>query len=103
MWTRPTEIRFPLEPSRQLVLSRGSRSLSARITPGRVAGCNQHLAYACHRFVLGHPVGRARLEKLELPTKRPTLRFNTGPLLRRLADGRTIEDGEVLHTWVPRR
>ncbi len=97
------EIRFPLDPSKQLVLSRSVRSPSVRVAPDRVAACNQDLAYACHRFVLCHPRDRARLEHLDLPSKRPTLRFNTGSLLRRLPDGRTVEDAEVLHTWVPRR
>jgi hypothetical protein len=97
------EIRFPLDPGKQLVLSRSPRSPSARINPARSAACNQDVAYACHNFIIGHPRERARLEDLDLPAKRPTLRFDTGPLLRRLDDGRTVEAGEVLHMWVPRR
>lgn len=97
------EIRFPLDPGKQLVLSRSARSPSARVNPSRSAECNQDVAYASHNFVIGHPRERVRLEALDLPERRPTLRFNTGPLLRSLDDGRTVEDGEILHMWVPRR
>lgn len=97
------EMRFPLDPAKQLVLTRTPRTPSARVNPMRSAACNQDTALACHNFVVAHPNQRARVEQLQLPTRRPILRFNTGPLLRKLPDGRTVEDGEVLHMWVPRR
>lgn len=97
------EIRFALDPAKQLVFSRKPRTASARINPSRSGATNQDAAFACHNFVVAHPNERARVEQLELPARRPTMRFNTGPLLRQLPDGTTIEDGEVLHMWVPRR
>lgn len=97
------EIRFALDPNKQLVLTRTPRTPSARVSPQRSAAANEDTAAACHHFVVAHPSQRARVEQLELPAHRPTLRFNSGPLLRRLPDGRTVEDGEVLHVWVPRR
>jgi hypothetical protein len=97
------EIRFPLDPAKQLVLSRTRRSPSVRITPQRSATCNQDAAFACHNFVIARPTEMTRAMQLELPVKRPTLRFNTGPLRRRLPGGRSVGDGDVLHMWVPRR
>lgn len=97
------EIRFPLDPAKQLVLTRRPRTPSARVNPMRSATANQDAAFACHDFVIAHPSQRTRVEQLQLPVRRPILRFNTGPLLRQLPDGRTVEDGEVLHLWVPRR
>lgn len=97
------EIRFPLDPAKQLVLSKTARSLTVRVTPARSAACNQDVALACHHFVACHPRDAGRATKLDLPSKRPTLRFNMGPLRRELPDGRTVEDGELLHMWVPRR
>jgi hypothetical protein len=97
------EIRFPLDPGKQLVLTRNVRTPSARVNPARSAAANQDAALACHNFLVAHPRERAPVEQLELPARRPTMRFNSGPLLRRLSDGTTVEDGEVLHMWVPRR
>lgn len=97
------EIRFPLDPAKQLVLTRRSRTPSARVKPTRSAATNQDAAFACHNCVIAHPSQRTRVEQLQLPVRRPTLRFNTGPLLLQLPDGRTVEDGEMLHMWVPRR
>lgn len=97
------EIRFPLDPAKQLVLTGARRTPSARVNPARSAVCNRDAAYACHNFVVAHPTQRARAEQLDLPPRRPTLRFNSGPLVRARPDGRTVEDGEVLHMWVPRR
>jgi hypothetical protein len=97
------EIRLPLDPGKQLVLSKTPRTPAARVNPSRSRACNQDVAFACHHVIAAHPRERERLAELELPAKRPTLRFNTGPLLRRLPDGETVEDGEVLHMWVPRR
>lgn len=73
------------------------------MNPAQSAAANQGTAFATHNFVVAHPSQRALVERLDLPGRRPTLRFNTGPLLRQLPDGTTVEDGEVLHVWVPRR
>lgn len=97
------EIRCPLDPAKLLVLSRRPRTPSARVDWSRSAASNRDVAFACRHFVIAHPRERVRVAELELPAKRPTLRFNTGPLLRKLPDGRTIEDGDILHMWVPRR
>lgn len=97
------EIRFPLDPGKQLVLTPKQRTPSARVNSDRTASANQDTAFACHNYVVAHPDQRRRVEALDLPARRPTLRFNTGPLLRQQPDGTTLEDGEVLHMWVPRR
>ena len=97
------EIRFPLDLAKQLVITRKPRTPSARVKASRSAATNQDTAFACQNFVVAHPSQRTRVEHLELPTRRPTMRFNTGPLLRQLSEGTTIEHGEVLHMWVPRR
>lgn len=97
------EIRFPLDPTKQLVLTPKTRPVSIRISPQRSSACNQDLAYACHNFVVGSPREEIRTAELILPPKRPVLRFNFGPLHRELPDGTLVSDSEVIHSWVPRR
>lgn len=97
------QIRFPLDPTKQLVLTHKPRPPSVRIGPQDSAACNQDLAYACHRFVVAHPHEQTRTGLLDLPRKRPVVRFASGPLLRERPDGTVVEDGEILHSWVPRR
>lgn len=98
------EVRFPLDAHKQLVLSRVRRPGSARITRGRVAACNQDAAYACHRFLIAPPEHEERTRALDLPAKRPVLRFDVGPMMKQDASGRYYDTGEeILHTWVPRR
>jgi hypothetical protein len=97
------EIRFPLDPNKQLIMTKRERSPSARISPERSATCNQDVALGCHNFVVAHPSQQTRVAQLDLPKRRPVLRFNSGPLVREQPDGTTIKDGEVMHTWVPRR
>jgi hypothetical protein len=97
------EIRFPLDPFKQLVLTPKPRPASVRISPQRAAACNQDLAYACHNFVVASPREQGRTEQLDLPKKRPVMRFNSGPLFVEQPDGTLASDTEVLHTWVPRR
>ena len=97
------EIRFPLDPTKQLVMTKRARSPSARVTPERSATCNQDMGFACHNFIVAHPNQQARVAQLDLPERRPVLRFSTGPLIREKADGSTIEEGELMHVWVPRR
>lgn len=97
------EIRFPLDPTKQLVLTPKPRPVSVRISPQRVRACNQDLAYACHNFVIARPSEEVRTAQLALPLKRPVMRFNSGPLYREQPDGTLVSDGEMLHSWVPRR
>jgi hypothetical protein len=99
------EIRFPLDPTKQLVLTHKSgRPASVRVSPQRAAESNQDLAYGCHRFIISHPSQVVRTMGLDLPPKRPVQRFNVGPEMRQGPDGRWAESGqEILHMWVPRR
>ena len=97
------EIRFPLDPTKQLVMTKRKHSLSARISPERSASCNQDMALASYNFVVAHPLQQSRVSQLDLPVRRPVLRFNTGPLFREQPNASTIQDGEVMHVWVPRR
>jgi hypothetical protein len=97
------EIRFPLDPAKQLVLTPKPRPASVRISPRRSAACNQDLAYACHNFIVASPREEARTTHLDLPSKRPVMRFHSGPLYREQNDGTLVSDSEILHTWVPRR
>lgn len=118
VWRRPTprdrfegiglanaeEVRFPLDPGKQLVLTQNPRPETVtRIEPGRVRACNDDIARGCHRFVVGHPDRRRQLQQVDLPAKRPIVRFNTGPLYEPGPDGTNLYKGEMLHMWVPRR
>lgn len=97
------ELRFPLDPEKQLVLSRKQRAPSCRVTPDRAAACNADTATGCHRFIVGDPAEARRINALPLAPHRPVLRFNTGPLYERSPDGQDVYKGEVIHAWVPRR
>lgn len=97
------EIRFPLSPGHQLVLTPGPRPAVERIEPKRVTYCNIDHAAGCHRFIVGHPDRTHLLRELPLALKRPTVRFNEGPGYRRGPGGElTRMDGDILHTWVQR-
>ena len=97
------EIRFPLDPAKQLILSRRRRPASVRITTDRVFSCNLDMIAGCHRMIIGRPRFQRQLLQPQMMSHRPVLRFNTGPLYERQPDGTTVHKGEVLHTWVPRR
>jgi Protein of unknown function (DUF4238) len=97
------EVRFPLDPRKQLVLTPTGSSLVRVIEPKRVRACNVDIAGGCHRFIVGHPDRRNALHEVPLTSKRPVLRFNTGPGYERRPDGTMAYLGEVLHMWVPRR
>ncbi len=97
------EVRFPLDPSKQLVLSRRARTASMRITSERVAACNQDMADGCHRFVVGRRDQGALIANLHLTSRRPVMRFAMGPLSVMGADGRKVRESEVIQMWVPRR
>lgn len=97
------EIRFPLDPSKQLVLAESERDEVVAIEPDRVRACNSDLAHACHKLIVGHPNRPKPIVAPKLRPIRPVLRFNRGPLYRKRADGTAFKDGEVLHFWIPRR
>ncbi len=97
------ELRFPLDPGKQLVMSRRRRTSSARIPGARVRSCNADMANACHRFIVGRPGQRSQIEGVRLDAWRPVIRFNTGPLIVLGSDGRKVREGEALQMWIPRR
>jgi hypothetical protein len=96
------EIRFPLDPTHQLLLTDEERPSVVDIDVGRVAACNEDMASACHRFIVGHPDRKAALAELPLASLRPTLRFNVGPGVETAPDGSERPIGEVLHYWTQR-
>jgi hypothetical protein len=114
MWRRPTprdayegvgigdaeEIRFPLDPSKQLVLTPGRRTPTARMDTERVRRVNADVASSCHRFVVSHPKNGREALAPELTDDRPVIRFNSGPAYS-AETGERLE-GEILHMWVPR-
>lgn len=95
------EVRFPVDPSSQLVLSRRSRAATARVGRERVAACNQDLADGCTQFILG-PSAEA-LTRVRLAARGPRIRFNIASGVEVGPDGSRRPIGDVLHTWVPRR
>jgi hypothetical protein len=97
------EIRFPIDPGKQLVLTQNDRPAVRSIEPDRVRGCNADMAQASHRLIVGHPHRMRLLQQVSLSPKRPILRFNMGPLYEKGPGGAYVREGEVLHAWVPRR
>jgi hypothetical protein len=117
LWRRPTprdqfeglglknaeEVRFPLSPAVQLVLTHKGREAVTRIEPDRVRACNADMALGCYKLLIGHPQRKRQLQLLDLPAWRPAIRFNTGPGYQMNPDGTEEYMGEILHQWVPRR
>jgi hypothetical protein len=96
------EVRIPLDPGKQLVMSRRPRRPSHDVAVHRVRRSNADMAAACHRLIVGAPtnreVGAHRLDRL-----RPPLRFMVGPGVEVGPDG--IERpmrGDILQAWAPR-
>jgi len=97
------ELRLPLDPRKQLVLSRRRRSRSVmEVEPHRVSHSNEDMADACHRFIIGTPANPGSLTSQRLDRWRPTIRFNVGPLLDEGATLGRAARGEVVHVWTPR-
>jgi hypothetical protein len=97
------EVRFPLGPTRQLVLSRRHRQAALDVANHRVKHCNIDQAAACHRFVVASPADQVAAGALDLDPWSPALRFNVGPLFITDGNGQAQKQrGEVLHIWVPR-
>lgn len=97
------EMRFPLDPGKQLVFSRRQRRATLDVEVHRVRRSNRDMAGACHRFIIGDPSHRAQVDAQRLHARRPVVRFAVGPLMAPGPDGRPRATGqEVVHMWVPR-
>jgi hypothetical protein len=97
------EVRFPLDPGKQLVLSKRARPPELMVEPHRVRRSNDDLADGCHRFLVGDPREPTALGDARLHRRPPAVRFNVGPLTIEDSDGHKVRDSEVLHMFVPRR
>lgn len=97
------ELRFPLDPGKQLVLSKRRRQRTMWVEPHRVRRSNADMADGCHRFVVGNPATPRVIDRVRLGPLAPVVRFNVGPLVVEGPDGRKIRDSEVLHMFYPRR
>lgn len=56
-----------------------------------------------NRFVVGTPACPDLLDRIQLLSRAPVVRFNVGPLVVEGPDGRKIRDSEVLHMFYPSR
>ena len=97
------ELRFPLDPRKQLVLSRRKRPASLDIEPHRARRSNTDMVDGCHRFIVGRLDQRSIVSGARLDSRPPAVRFNVAPLVVTDSDGQKIRDSEVLHMFVPRR
>jgi hypothetical protein len=96
------ELRFPLDPGKQLVLSKRRRPPVVEVAVHRVKRANAEIASTCHRFVVGEP-GNPQLAVLRLDPWRPMVRFWTGPLFMKGEDGELVKQpGEIIQFWTPR-
>jgi hypothetical protein len=92
-----TEVRFPADPGKQLVLSRRGRPPVVDVAAHRVRHSNEFMADACHRFVLGSP-GEAELSRLRLSRFRPLIRFHIAPEVTKQPDGSLKQTGAGILT-----
>lgn len=98
-----SEVRFPLDPGKQIVMSRRPRRSTHDVELHRVRRSNKEMAGACHRFVVGSPVNRAQIDAHRLDRWRPVLRFNVGQGVRRDPGGQERPmAGDIVHMWTPR-
>lgn len=97
------ELRFPLDPGKQLVLSKRQRTRVLRVQPHRVRRSNADMAAGCHRFIVGRPDQQHLLDAIQLYARPPVIRFNVGPLLVEGGAADKDPDAEVIHMFVPRR
>jgi hypothetical protein len=118
LWRKPTmrdnyeglgvatseEIRFPLDPGKQLVMSRRKRPDVLEVAGHRVRRSNRDLTDSCHRFIIGNPDNRAQIEAQPLAARRPVIRFWTAPLYMPGPDGQMKkQESDVIQMMVPRR
>ncbi|AKN15684.1 hypothetical protein MHAE_08503 [Mycobacterium haemophilum DSM 44634] len=92
------EIRFPLSPSALLVMTRENRH-DKRATAPNPRAINAEMFKHCHKFVIGTPQSRTAIDKHEMSTRSPRIRFDTGPGYRKAADGTEEYLGEVIHMY----
>lgn len=97
------ELRFPLDPGKQLVLSKRKRPRQIRMETHRVRRSNADMADGCHRLVVGRPDQISVLGGLSLGSRAPVVRFNVAALIVQTPDGRQVEEGDAMHMFVPRR
>jgi hypothetical protein len=98
------EIRFPLDPGKQLVMSRRQRPPVIEAAVHRVRRLNRDQADCCHRFIIGSPDSRAQIDAQRLAARRPLIRFWTGPYSAPGPDGRMQrQEGDVVHIMTPSR
>lgn len=98
------EIRMPLTPSDLLVVRHSGVDMPVQqVQPRRFERVNADLVPQCHEFVVATPGRVGALALLTLAKHRPVMRFDIGPGLRELPDGRQEPMGDVVHTWGPVR
>ncbi len=102
--TNAEELRFPLDPTKQLVLSHRARPDFVRLSRTQAAQRNLDLALGCQHLILGTPAQSMTMSALDLPARRPVSRFATGPAFERGPDGKLVPTGtDILQVWTPRR
>jgi hypothetical protein len=116
LWRKPTprdeymgfgietasEARFPLDPGKQMVMSRRPREPTHDVALHRVRASNRDMAEACHWFIVGSPDNGAQVDAQRLVRWRPVLRFNVRPGTQVGPDGLERPMGDILHMWTPR-
>jgi hypothetical protein len=94
------EVWFPLGPHHLLVLRPRYPENRGFVDPDRVTQVNRHLAAACNKLIIGRLEDGPVLDQLMMADTRPLLRFNSGPLVQRLPDGREVDTGRmVMHMY----
>lgn len=96
------QVRFPLGPRHLLVLHAKHPETCLRVDRDRVASVNQRVAATSRSMIIGRPQDEELLTSLPLRERRPTLRFNEGPVT--IADHLGHEsrsDDRVLHLYRP--
>jgi len=96
------EIRLPLTPHDLLVLRPTGLGAGIRkVQPRRFERVNAGVASQCHEFVVAAPSRVPQLTFLPMAVHRPVLRFDVGPGVRELSDGRKEAIGDIVHMWMP--
>jgi hypothetical protein len=94
------EIRFPIDPRNLLVMRPRYPENRSVVSGDRVEEVNVQVANRCYRQVIATPKRAASLEKLVLQSRPMALRFDTGPLLKDVADGVERTGDTMLHLYV---
>jgi hypothetical protein len=97
------EIRMPLTLQDLLVIRRrvGLNRGIEQVQPRRFERVNAAVASQCKEFIVTTPDRARSLERFPMAAYRPSLRFDAGPGIQVLPDGREEPMGDVVHTWVP--